>query len=364
MKTNRNINMNRIGQRFFALLLAPLILSSLFLAACDSTSGLSGDDSEIDTVASSISFMVSDLSLSSSQTDAINASFAKHSRPGGSDSDQEAGYLWRVAADLHATLSDEEKAALYERIAQAGQRDRQKGQMRPGGQSLNDMRRQGGGGGALAAIGLTDEQQAQIEALRETYKPQVEAILAQRESLSREEIKAQLDAIHEAVRAQVEALLTDEQKQALADGKAEGEAARAEHEALAEAHQGAARLVMIEVLGLTDEQVAALDALKASSETDRASVRELIESGAAQEDVMALVESLKAAHEAAIDTILDDTQFEITMIHNALASRMGGHGGQGGPGGRGHGGPGMGGPGGQRPGGHGGPGGQRPGSQG
>ena len=162
----------------------------------------------------------------------------------------------------------------------------------------------------------------------------------------------------------MEAVLTAEQIQQIADLKAEAEAARAEREAERDANREAAKLVMIDVLGLTDAQVAALDALKASSEADRQAIQDLKDSGATQEDVQAAAEALRAAHEAELATILDATQLEITMIHNALASRMGQHSGQrpgkGGPAGQngqgGRRGPGgQGGPGG--PGGFGGPGG-------
>ena len=350
MKTNRNINMNRIGQRFFALLLAPLLLSSLFLAACDSTSGLSGDDEATTSLAQSVSFIASDLGLTSSESATLSASMARHAGDGSAVS-QEAGYLWRVAAELQATLTDEQKAKLFERIEQAGQRDRQAGMQQgpgngmkgPGGAQRMQQGQGQGQGGALSQLGLTEDQLAQIEAIREAYKPEIEAILAQRETLSREEIKAAVDAIHEAVRAEVEAVLTDDQKQQLADFQAEAEARRAEHQAAQEANREASKLVMIEVLGLTPDQVAALEGLRVTGEEDRLAIEALVESGADRETVMAAASELRAAHQAAVAAILDQTQLEITLIHNALASRMGR--GQGGPGSGGQGGPGAGGPG-------------------
>ncbi|NQV72626.1 hypothetical protein HQ496_05845 [bacterium] len=348
MKTNININMNRIGQRFFALLLAPLLLSSLFLAACDSTSGLSGDDEATTSLAQSVSFIASDLGLTSSESATLSASMARHAGDGSAVS-QEAGYLWRVAAELQATLSDEQKAALFERIELAGQRDRQAGMQQGPGNGMKGpggaqrMQQGQGQGGALSQLGLTEDQLAQIEAIREAYKPEIEAILAQRETLSREEIKAAVDAIREAVRAEVEAVLTDDQKQQLADFQAEAEARRAEHQAAQEANREASKLVMIEVLGLTPDQVAALEGLRVTGEEDRLAIEALVESGADRETVMAAASELRAAHQEAVAAILDQTQLEITLIHNALASRMGqGHGGQGGQGG-----PGMRGPGGQ-----------------
>ena len=349
MKTKRSTFINRI----FAS-----VLAVVFLAACDASS-IGGDEQNTDSLAESISFMVSDLSLSSSQASALSASMAKFGGDG-SEVSREPGFLWRVAAELQATLSDEEKAALFERIEQAGQRDRNAGRMRPGGMGVDQMRQQGGPGGMqggdLGQLSLTDDQTAAIEAIRESVREQIEAILAQRESLSREEIKSQLDEIHESVRSQIEALLTDDQRATLADLQAEREAARSEKEAERAAMQEAAKQVMIEVLALSPDQVAALDALRLEGESDRASIEEFIAAGATQEEVMEFVDSLRAAHQEALAAILDDVQLEITLIHNALSARMK----QGGPhgGGPGQGGPGMNGAGSGRP--NGGPG-MRPG---
>jgi len=337
--------------------LAGLVLVAVLLSACDTSSALSGDDADTAFTDDTISFLAVDLGLNSSETAALSASFAKFGD--GDDADREPGFLWHVAAELHATLTDEQKQALFDRIERAGARRRQgpgagsgqggrpgQGGFRPSGPGQNGQR-----GGALSRIGLTTEQEEAIKAIRESFKDEFEAVLAQRDTLTREEIKEQLEAIHEQVKAEVEGVLTAEQIQQLADMKAEAEAARAERDVQQEANREAASLVMIEVLGLTDAQVSELEALRASAEADRQTIQDLRDSGATQEEVQAAAEALREAHQAEMATILDTTQLEITMIHNALASRMGGNsgrrGGKGGPGGqngpggrRGQGGPG------------------------
>lgn len=355
MKTNKFTSWNQ-----WLRITAAAMVAVFVLAACDSASGLSDAASESDntSMAASISYIMTDLSLSSSESAALRASFAKYG-DGDNATTREPGFLWRVAAELHATLSDEQKAKLYERIEEAGRRNRagelgdgqgmQRGGGPAGGQGQLGMKPGGQRAGGLARIELTDAQKEQIEAIREAYKPQIEAVLEQKDTLSREELKAALDAIHTSVQAEIEALLTDEQKQALADLKAEAEARQAEMEAEREANREASKLVMIEVLGLSTDQVAALDQLFASTSEDRAAIKALAESGADREEVIAAAEALRAAHQATLASILDTTQYEITLIHDALASRMGkggpGQGGPGGPGGRGQGGPGQGGPG-------------------
>lgn len=356
MKTNTFTSWNQWLGRAAASLVAIVLF-----AACDSASGLSDTNTESDnaSIAASISTIMTDLNLSSSESAALRASFAKFG-DGDDAAGREPGFLWRVAAELHATLSDEQKAKLYERIEEAGRKER--AGSGSGGQGVHGQRSgqggpgmragQGGHGGqagqggpGLTRIDLTDAQQEQIAAIREAYKPQIEAVLEQKDTLSRAEIKAALETIHEAVRGEVEALLTDEQKTALAELKAEAEARRAEMEGERDANREASKLVMIEVLGLSTDQVAALDQLHSSGAEDRAAIEALVELGADREEVIAAVEALRDAHQAELASILDVTQYEITLIHNALASRMK----KGGPGqkGPGQGGPGMGGPGGR-----------------
>ena len=352
------------GKNYFTtwagrVLAAALMLTTL--AACDSSSavgGIDGDGSLDATVAS----IAMDLGFSADETAALSASFAKFGDGDDAAAMHEPGFLWRVAAEMQATLTDEQKARLFERLERAGEQRR-------GGQGMQQRRPGAGGqggpgmggqngprGNALEQLGLSDEQKAAIADIRESYKPQIEAILARRETLTRAEIKEQLDALHEQIKSEVEGVLTDEQKAQLEELKAEAEARMAENRAEREARQAeareAAKLVMIEVLGLTDDQVNALEDLRAEAETHREAIRALIESGTDRDEVKAQANAQREAHREAMASILDDTQYEITLIHQAISQRMQAHrkNGQQRPGGRrggpGAGGPGFGGPGG------------------
>ena len=87
-------------------------------------------------------------------------------------------------------------------------------------------RRHGGRGHLLRALELSEDQQAQLKALREqhreTMKPQREAIRAQVEegTLTREEAREQMRAAMESHRAEVEKILTPEQLQKLEELRA------------------------------------------------------------------------------------------------------------------------------------------------
>ncbi|MDA0378696.1 MAG: hypothetical protein O2899_04315 [Bacteroidetes bacterium] len=338
--------------------IAALALMLTLLAACDSSSAVGGIDASNGSLDDTVALIATDLGFSAEESAALSASFAKFSTGSDDPAMHEPGFLWRVAAELQTTLTDEQKARLFERLERAGDQRRQGGpnagmqQRRPGqgGPGMGSGEPQGSRANALEQLGLSDAQKEAIQAIRESFKPQIEAILSQRETLTRAEIKEQLDALHETIKAEVEGVLTDEQKAQLEELKAEAELRRAEREAAQAAAREEAKLVMIEVLGLTEAQVTALDELHASAEAEREAIRELIESGATREDVQAQADAQREAHQAALASILDDTQYEVTLIHQALAMRRQ-NGAQGGPG--------AGGPGGRRggPGGMGGPGG-------
>jgi len=340
----------------FASRMTVAVLMLTVLAACDSSSAVGGIDGTESSLEETVSFIALDLGLSAQETAALSTSLAKFA--GDDDADREPGFLWHVAAELQATLTDEQKERLFARLDRAGDQRRQGGQ-----RGMQQRRGQGGPGmggqngprgNVLEQLGLSDEQKEAIAAIRESFKPQIEAILAQRETLTRAEMKEQLDALHEQIKAEVEAVLTDEQKTQLEELKAEAEARRAEREAQMQANREAAREVMIEVLGLTDDQVNALEELRASAEAERDAIRELVESGTDRETVQAQVEAQREAHEAALASIYDDTQYEIVRIHKAISMRFKAKQGQRGQDGPGGGRPGQGGFGGQGFGGQGG----------
>lgn len=331
-----------------------LVLMMTLLAACDSTSGVGEpDEYGADTFEETVALIAFDLGLSADEAATLSASFSRHG-DGDHDDDHEPGFLWRVAAELQATLSEEQKQRIFERLERSGSQDGRGGpgnrmQQRPvrrGGQQGPGADQDDSRGNPLAQLNLSDEQKEAIKAIRESYKPQIEVILAQRDALSRTEIKEQLDELHEQIKAEVEGVLTDEQKAQLEEMKAAAEARRAEREAQMQANREAAKAVMIEVLGLTNDQITALEELRESAEAEREAIKALIESGADRETVKAQAEAQREAHQAAMISVFTDTQYEIVRIHEAISMRFKAKKGQGGrsggPGGR----PGMGGPGG------------------
>ena len=319
--------MNATFLRRSAPLLALVVL--IGLSACESPTASDAviDINTIDTADLSQT-LTSELALTTVQQQAVSAIMTTHEGRA-----HEPGLLWYVAADLQETLTDEQKERLLART-DSMRGNGHFGQGGPGGggpgHGNRGPRDRGGNGGGLRDL-LTDEQLEAAAAIRETYQPQFEALLEalRSESISREEFHTQMQALQEAMRAEIEALLTDEQREAL-------EARRAEHEQAREEYRQQEQAAMEDALGLSADQITALANLMEQHQADREALREQFEAGDLTEEALhEALTALKAAQDEALQTLLDETQYEIVQIHDALAHRAKRRGGQGrrGPGG-------------------------------
>jgi len=232
------------------------------------------------------------LSLTSTQTAAVNDLAASFSERMG-----EPGALWRVAGELHSTLTTEQIAQIVDR--QAERLEQMAARAGDGPPAFG--RRHGGPGGGFGR-GLrsgagkflpdaTDEQRQAIRDVLESHRPEFEALHEQLRSgeITPQEFRAQAQELREAAHAEIEPLLTDE------------------HRAGREAFMEEAKAVRIEVLGLTAAQITELEALKEqwmSTPRSDASIAERI-----------------AAHREAAAAVLSDTQMEIGSLYHALRAR-------------------------------------------
>lgn len=156
-----------------------------------------------------------------------------------------------------------------------------------------------GGFGDFADIDLSDEQRAALEAIMLEYGPQLMDLVRQlRDGLiSEEQFKELAEALGEEIQDAIGDVLTDEQVAAIEELR---ERAREAAEA--------ARAARIDALGLTDQQLADLEALRVSLAEQAC---ETIVAGGSAED-------LHAAHQEAVAEILSDDQIEIIAVHDAL----------------------------------------------
>lgn len=315
------------------IFLKPLLSSFLLvfiLAACDSNS-LDGnlDDPELAQLSSAIS---DEVSLTSEQRGDFEQSLARH---GGNRFDREPGFLWTVAADLQATLTEEQKEELFAGTEEA-----------EGGLSFRGLLGFPGSGGRYGLGGfmggshrhgisptdnelnLTEDQETALTDIHTQYREQFRALAESFKNgeITEDEVLAQLISLREAKQAEVNDVLTDEQAAQL-------EEFRAQREAEFEEYRQAVNDVRNDVLGLTDEQAEAIDALYEEQLASRESLIEQVQAGTLTvADFQAEIDALEAARQDVLVGLLSDLQYEIVQIHDALSVRSGKFGHRGGRG--------------------------------
>ncbi len=243
---------------------------------------------------------------------------------------RELGALWSAAADLQGVLTSDQIAVIdarrdelrAEANARRGEMRGRRGEMKGhrGGEGFGG--RDGDGPrGPGDLLDLSDEQLAQLKAIRESHAPEMEEIReALRDgSLTRDEARDRMAVIQDAMHGALQGILTDDQLALLEEHRAEAEAKRGEVGARREGMRArweqrsqAAHAAMIAALDLTLEQVAAIDALRVRSEGEgRPSAEEM--------------EARRDEHHQALLDILDDDQEEIWILHGSLSGLFARH---------------------------------------
>ncbi len=331
--------------------LALVLGMTMLLAACDSnnaiesttdgTGGAFAAESALGFLTNEeIAIVASDLGVSMNQDGTM----------------RDPGALWALAAELHKTMTQEQRARLLERLEQMAANRRAGGErgMRPGrpGQGGFHTGPNGQRDNLLAELNLTAEQEAALAAIREDFRAQSETLRgqfhAQDQGQDRVAYQEAVRALREELHAAVIGVLTADQAAQLEElrtaAEAEREARQAERRQEREARRMATEAARAEALNLTAEQLAALEELEAAREAFREEVRALRDAGASAEEIRAAIDAHQQAHPEGIAQILTQEQLEITAIHRVLTLRMaarrsqagqGGMQGRPGPGGQG-----------------------------
>ncbi len=290
-----------------------------WLAACDGTpTELDSLSQASETTEADGSVVVGDLTdglgLTEEQAAAVREIVEAYREQG-----REPGALWAAAAELQDILTSEQIAAIEERVSQKRSEALTRGEGTRGEQRTRRGDRSGRGDqrGARDDVipDLSEEQRAQLEGIRESYGPQMREIReAVRDgSLSHEEARTRMEELRDAMHDEVAAILTEEQLAALEAHRAEFEARREEAKDRREQNRGewqerrqAGHEAMVEALGLSSDQVAALEALHESAR------------GEGRPSSAEEAEQRRQAHQEALWQILDDEQQEIWILHDSL----------------------------------------------
>lgn len=300
------------------------------LAACDSnTTNENIDDPEL----AQLSVAIGDeVSLTSDQQRDFEESLARH---GGNRFNREPGFLWTVAADLQASLTDEQKAELF-----AGTEDAEDGLSFRGLLGFPGSGGRYGLGGFMGGsrrhgispmdseLNLTEDQETALTDIHTRYREQFRALAdaLNNGEIGQDEVLSQLLTLRDAKQAEVLDVLTDEQEALL-------EEYRAEREAQFEEYRQQVNDVRNDVLGLTDEEAEAIDALYEEQLATRESLIEQLQAGTLTvTDFQAEIDVLETARQELLAGLLSELQYEIVQIHDALSVRSGKFGHRGGRG--------------------------------
>ena len=183
-----------------------------------------------------------------------------------------------------------------------------------------------GGGDAREDIGtqlgLTEEQEAALQALRESHKAAAQTL---RKNLgrtkNREDATAQIlralpdlkKSLREGFRSSVDEILTEDQQARLDEIRAERqESARSKRpRGLRRGHRtgnGPGREAIADQLGLSNAQHEAVDALRAKHRAEAAALRESIGKSSDRDAVRAQMQALRDQHRSAFEELLTDEQ--------------------------------------------------------
>jgi len=255
-----------------------------------------------------------DLNLSDNSAANLRSALGRHGR--GGNRDRDPGFLWKLAAELQQTLTDEEKNKIFARLEEAKEKGKERGKEYRGGSDKGEKDR---GRGALRAIHsvLTEDQITEFNAIMENFKAGLDALMTSIKAgeVSREEANAEHESLEEAMKIAIDALLTDDQKAQL-------EQIKAEHEAEMEAFKEAVHQAKIEALGLTENQISAIEAVRAEMKNKMEALKERVESGElTREEAGEAIKALFETERVRMEEILTATQLEIIKIHHYLEMR-------------------------------------------
>ena len=293
------------------LITSLFITLALFTAGCENpfaqNDEIQLDSPELEMFSSDLE---NDLNLSDKSVRNLRSALGRHGR--GGERDREPGFLWKLAAELQQTLTEEEKNNIFARLEEVKEKGKDRGKDAGKDRGKKD-------GGALRVIYsvLTDDQKPQFDAIMEAFRTGMDAIFASIKAgeMTREEAKAEIESMEETMKSAIDALLTDDQKAQL-------EQMREDRKAEKKAYMEAVRQAKIEALGLTDDQIAAIEAARAETKAAMEALKAQVESeDLTKEEAREAAKAIFEANKTAMDAIFTATQIEIIKIHKYLEMR-------------------------------------------
>ena len=294
------------------LLITPLFITlALFTAGCENpfaqNDEIQLDSPELEMFSSDLE---NDLNLSDKSARNLRSALGRHGR--GGERDREPGFLWKLAAELQQTLTEEEKNNIFTKLEEV----KEKGKDREKDADKDRGKKDGGALRVIYSV-LTDDQKPQFDAIMEEFRSGMDAIFASIKAgeMTREEAKAEIESMEETMKSAIDALLTDDQKAQL-------EQMRADRNAEKKAYMVSVRQAKIDALGLTDDQITAIEAARAETKAAMEALKAQVESeDQTKEEAREAAKAIFEANKTAMDAIFTATQIEIIKIHKYLEMR-------------------------------------------
>ena len=254
--------------------------------------------------------LVNDLNLSDKSARNLRSALGRHGR--GGERDREPGFLWKLAAELQQTLTEEEKNNIFARLEEVKEKGKDRGKDAGKDRGKKD-------GGALRVIYsvLADDQKPQFDAIMKEFRTGMDAIFSSIKAgeMTREEAKTEIESMEETMKSAIDALLTDDQKTQL-------EQMRADRKAEKKAYMEAVHQAKIEALGLTVDQIAAIETARAETKAAMEALKAQVESeDLTKEEAREATKAIFEANKTTMDAIFTATQIEIIKIHKYLEMR-------------------------------------------
>ena len=262
--------------------------------------------------------LVNDLNLSDKSARNLRSALGRHGR--GGERDREPGFLWKLAAELQQTLTEEEKNNIFARLEEVKEKGKDRGKDAGKGRGEGADKDSGKkDGGALRVIYsvLADDQKPQFDAIMKEFRTGMDAIFSSIKAgeITREEAKAKIELMEETMKSAIDALLTDDQKTQL-------EQMRANRKAEKKAYMEAVHQAKIEALGLTVDQIAAIETARAETKAAMKALKAQVESeDLTKEEAREAAKAIFEANKTTMDAIFTATQIEIIKIHKYLEMR-------------------------------------------
>ena len=296
---------------FYPKKLTVLLMISLLLAGCEnpfSANEIQLDSSELEQFSSDLEI---ELGLSSKNTKTLRKALGRHGGKGRWEKDP--GFIWKLAAELQESLSDEGKEKIFYRLNKLKEHSKDDRI----DQSAKDRDKHKKEHFDAIQKVLSENQKEEFNLIMENHRFELSSIIEAIQSgeITRDNGEEMIKELDESLKSSIDSLLTDEQKSQLKEMKKEFEAKK-------KAFDEKVELAKIEALELTNDQIIAFDKAQEKLNNELDSIKLRIKSGElSREEAKIAFEVIHKENKDALSKIWTDKQVEIIKIHRFLEMR-------------------------------------------